>query len=291
VVVLSRRPASAPWTVVPWDGETLGDWRAAFEAADVVVNLAGRSVNCRYNVTNRREILESRIRSTRAVSEAIARCSRPPRIWMNASTATIYRHSFHRPMDERTGELGGNEPDAPNTWRFSVEVAQAWEREFFAAPAPGTRKVALRSAMTMSPDPGGVFDVLLGLIRKGLGGANGSGRQFVSWIHDLDFVRAIDFLIEHEELDGVVNLASPNPLPNRDFMRALREAAGAPFGLPATEWMLEIGAVFLRTETELILKSRRVVPTRLLENGFDFRFPDWPDAARDLVTRRRSPAL
>jgi hypothetical protein len=269
----------------------LGDWRAAFEAADVVVNLAGRSVNCRYNVTNRREILESRIRSTRAVSEAIARCSRPPRIWMNASTATIYRHSFHRPMDERTGELGGNEPDAPNTWRFSVEVAQAWEREFFAAPAPGTRKVALRSAMTMSPDPGGVFDVLLGLIRKGLGGANGSGRQFVSWIHDLDFVRAIDFLIEHEELDGVVNLASPNPLPNRDFMRALREAAGAPFGLPATEWMLEIGAVFLRTETELILKSRRVVPTRLLENGFDFRFPDWPDAARDLVTRRRSPAL
>lgn len=291
MVVLSRRPASAPWTVVPWDGETLGDWRAAFEAADVVVNLAGRSVNCRYNVTNRREILESRIRSTRAVSEAIARCSRPPRIWMNASTATIYRHSFHRPMDERTGELGGNEPDAPNTWRFSVEVAQAWEREFFAAPAPGTRKVALRSAMTMSPDPGGVFDVLLGLIRKGLGGANGSGRQFVSWIHDLDFVRAIDFLIEHEELDGVVNLASPNPLPNRDFMRALREAAGAPFGLPATEWMLEIGAVFLRTETELILKSRRVVPTRLLENGFDFRFPDWPDAARDLVTRRRSPAL
>ncbi|MDX2181594.1 MAG: TIGR01777 family oxidoreductase [Bryobacteraceae bacterium] len=290
VVVLSRRPASTPWTVVPWDGETLGDWRAAFEAADVVVNLAGRSVNCRYNAANRREILESRVRSTSAVGEAIARCSRPPRIWMNASTATIYRHSFE-PMNERTGELGGKEPDTPGTWRFSVEVAQAWEREFFSAPTPGTRKIALRSAMTMSPDPGGVFDVLLGLVRKGLGGANGSGRQFVSWIHDLDFLRAIDFLIEYEELDGVVNLASPNPLPNGDFMRALRHAAGVPFGLPASEWMLEIGAVFLRTETELILKSRRVVPTRLLENGFDFRFPDWPDAARDLVTRRRLAAL
>jgi uncharacterized protein (TIGR01777 family) len=252
-----------------------------------VINLAGRSVNCRYNERNRREILESRVGTTKLVGSAIAVAARPPDVWMNAATATIYRHALDRPMDEATGEFGGNELGATDTWNFSIDVAKAWEKAFFNTPAPGTRKLALRSAMTMSPDRGGVFDVLLGLVRHGLGGASGSGKQFVSWIHDHDFLAAVDFLIEHEAMEGAVNLASPQPLPNDEFMRELRRAWGMPVGLPAAEWMLEIGAFFLRTETELILKSRRVVPGRLLDAGFTFRFPKWPDAARDLVERWR----
>ena len=288
VTVLARHPASTPWTTLFWDGETPGDWTRAVEGADLVINLAGRSVDCRYTPARRREILESRIRSTSVIGQAIAQSSKPPAIWMNASTATIYRHALDRPMDEPTGELGGKEPNAPDTWRFSIDVATSWERSFDEAATPRTRKIALRSAMVMSPSPGGVFDVLLRLVRFGLGGAAGSGRQFVSWIHDVDFIRAIEFLMEHQELSGAVNLASPNPLPNNEFMRTLRRAWGMPVGLPAAEWMIEIGAWFLRTESELILKSRRVIPTRLLQSGFTFQFPCWDDAAKDLVARKRS---
>jgi uncharacterized protein (TIGR01777 family) len=190
-------------------------------------------------------------------------------------------------MDEVSGELGGFEPDVPRSWRFSIDVATSWEQAFFEADTPHTRKIALRSAMTMSPDRSGIFDVLLRLVRCGLGGRAGSGEQFVSWIHYFDFVRAVDFLITHKELDGPVNVSSPNPVRNRDFMRVLRQAWGARVGLPATDLMLEIGAVFLRTETELILKSRRVVPSRLLSAGFEFRFRDWQGAAEDLVFRWR----
>ncbi len=288
VVVLTRRLAPAPWKVVQWDALSIGPWAAEIEDAGLVINLTGRSVNCRYTQANRREITESRTKSTRIIGEAIRRSSHPPKIWMNASTATIYRHAFDRPMDEATGEIGGNEPNAPDTWRFSIDVATGWEEAFFSSPAPGTRKIALRSAMVMSPDRGGVFDTLLGLVRFGLGGASGSGRQFVSWIHDRDFLRSIDYLMAHDDLDGAVNLASPNPLPNAAFMAAIRKAWGTRVGLPAMEWMLEIGAVFLRTETELILKSRRVVPGRLLAHGFQFDFPEWPAAARDLVDRWRT---
>lgn len=287
VVVVARKPGRVPWRIVPWDGATLGDWAREIDGADIVINLAGRSVNCRYNAANRREITDSRVKTTRLVGRAIAQSSRPPRLWMNASTATIYRHALDRPMDEATGELGGNEPNAPDTWRFSIDVAKSWEEAFFSSAVPATRKIALRSAMTMSPDRGGIFDTLLGLVRRGLGGKSGSGRQFVSWVHDQDFVRALDYLAACEDIEGVVNIASPNPLPNREFMSALREAWGTKIGLLATEWMLEIGAVFLRTETELILKSRRVVPGRLLAHGFQFKVPDWPVAAGDLVARWR----
>jgi len=273
--------------MLTWDGRETGDWTKELEGADAVINLAGRNVNCRYTEANRREILESRIRTTQLIGQAIAQATHPPALWINASTATIYRHALDRPMDEATGELGGAEDDAPSTWRFSIDVATGWERAFFEASTPRTRKIAIRSAMTMSPDKGGVFDVLLRLVRVGLGGSAGSGRQFVSWIHDIDFVRAIEFLIEHKEWQGAVNLAAPNPLPNRDFMRDLRKAWGASIGLPAARWMLEAGALFLRTETELILKSRRVVPGRLLSAGFGFQFPDWPAAAKDLVSRWR----
>jgi uncharacterized protein len=288
VVVLSRRPAPAPWRVVPWDARTVGAWAAELDGADVVVNLAGRSVNCRYTPGNRRLITDSRVESTRAVGEAIARAARPPSAWLQMSTATIYAHRFDAPNDEATGILGGEEPGAPETWRFSIAVARAWERALDEARTPDTRKVALRSAMVMSPDRGGIFDTLLGLVRRGLGGRSGSGRQYVSWIHDGDFTAAVRWLIERGDVAGPVNLASPRPLPNDDFMRALREAWGTKIGLPAAEWMLEIGAIAMRTETELILKSRRVVPGRLLERGFTFRHPSWPEAARDLVARWRA---
>ncbi len=285
VTPVARHAQPATWPVLLWDGQSLGDWAGAIDGADVVINLAGRSVNCRYTEGNRREIKESRVRSTQLIGQVVAQAARPPDLWMNASTATIYRHALDRPMDEATGELGGNEPGAPSTWKFSIDVATGWEQAFFTALTPGTRKVALRSAMVMSPDRGGIFDTLRGLVSKGLGGRAGSGQQFVSWIHELDFVNAIDFLIARRDVSGCINICSPNPLSNRDFMAALRQACQVGWGLPAAKWMLEIGAVLLRTETELILKSRRVVPRRLLDAGFKFRYPYWPEAARDLVSR------
>ena len=286
VVVIARNTSKAPWRTAQWDGATFGDWANEIDGADIVLNLAGRSVNCRYNQANRSQIKNSRVVSTRLVGQAIAQAKRPPRLWINASTATIYRHALDRPMDETTGELGGDEPDAPDTWRFSIDVAKSWEDAFFSSQTPAmTRKIALRSAMVMSPDPDGIFDTLLGLVRRGLGGASGSGKQFVSWIHDHDFLRSLDYLIDNEEFDGPMNIASPNPLPNKEFMSALRKVWGTKVGLPAGSWVLELGALFLRSETELILKSRRVVPGRLLASGFQFDFPDWSTAARDLVSR------
>jgi uncharacterized protein (TIGR01777 family) len=290
VVVLSRTSRSAPWRVVAWDAETLSHWAAEIDGADAVINLAGRSVNCRYTARNRRLIKESRVKSTRAVGNAITRAAHPPRVWLQASTATIYAHRYDAPNDEATGLLGGSEPGAPDTWRFSIDVAQSWEQAANDFRLPQTRLVLLRSAMTMSPDPGGVFDVLLRLVRWGLGGASGDGRQYVSWIHDLDFIRAIYWLIDHPELAGPVNLASPHPLPNAEFMRTLRTSWGISFGLAAARWMLEIGAFFLRTETELILKSRRVVPGHFLQSGFLFDFPTWRAAAADLCRRWRAGA-
>jgi uncharacterized protein (TIGR01777 family) len=272
---------------VEWDATTIGPWVEAIDGADVVVNLAGRSVNCRYTPRNREAITQSRVLSTRIVGEAIAAARRPPRVWLQASTATIYAHRHDAPNDEATGILGGGEPDAPDTWRFSIDVARAWERELDRATAPRTRKVKLRSAMTMSPDRGGVFDTLLALVRRGLGGRAGDGRQYVSWIHDVDFVRAIDWLIDHDDVAGAVNVAAPHPVPNAAFMRELRDAWGISLGLPAGAWLLEIGAVFMQTETELILKSRRVVPGVLTGRGFTFRFPQWAEAARDLCRRWR----
>ena len=290
VVVLSRGAGSAPWRVVAWDARTLGPWADEIDGADVVVNLAGRNVNCRYTPANRAEIMASRVDSTRVVGEAIARAERPPRVWLQASTATIYAHRFDAPNDEASGVIGGAEADAPASWRFSIEVATAWERALDEAVTPRTRKVALRSAVIMSPDRGGIFDTLLGLVRRGLGGSAAGGRQYVSWIHEADFVRAILWLIEREDVDGVVNLAAPEPLPNAEFMRILREAWGTRVGLPAVRWMLAVGARVMRTETELVLKSRRVVPRRLLDAGFVFEYPAWREAARELVARWRAAA-
>lgn len=286
VVVLSRTPASGnAWTTVHWDARTLGAWTSQLEGCDVVINLAGRSVNCRYNAPNRREIMASRVESTRVLGEAIARAELPPRTWLQASTATIYAHRYDAPNDEATGTIGGSQPGVPAKWRFSTDVAKAWEEACNQASTPKTRRVLMRSAMVMSPDKGGIFDTLLTLVKRGLGGSASDGRQYVSWIHEADFCAAIEWLIEHTDVSGPVNVASPNPLPYSDFMRALRHAAAVRLGLPATKWMLELGAILMRTETELVLKSRRVVPGRLTAGGFEFRFPSWQAAANELCSR------
>jgi uncharacterized protein len=293
VTVLTRGPFTAPWHTVHWDGEHAGHWIEHLEHADVCINLAGRSVNCRYTPANREAIYHSRIHTTRLLGSVIASLSDPPKLWLNASTATIYRHALDRPMNEFTGEIGGHEAisvrrHAPDTWNFSIRVATDWEAAFFSASTPNTRKVAMRSAVVMSPTPGGAFALLLNLVRLSLGGTQGNGRQYVSWVHALDFAHAVEFLIARDDMEGVVNISSPNPLPNREFMTVLREAYGMPNGIPAPRPLLELAAMILRTETELVLKSRRVVPRRLVDAGFEFQFPEWPDAADDLVRQWRA---
>jgi uncharacterized protein len=241
-------------------------------------------VNCRYNEKNRREILESRVDSTRVLGEAIAQCNTPPPVWLNASTATIYKHTFGQPNDEATGIIGAT-PEAKDA--FSIEVARAWEETLNQAQTPATRKVALRSAIIFAPGEGGIYRVLRTLTRFGLGGPIAGGKQYVSWIHGDDFCRAVDWLIERDDFSGPVNLASPNPVTQRELMRIIRRECGVPFGLPATRWMLEVAALLHRTEAELIIKSRHVVPGRLLAAGFQFRFLRMEDAVREIEAHLR----
>jgi len=295
VTVLTRGPFTAPWQTVHWDGAQLGPWMETLEGADACIHLSGRSVNCRYTDPNRRELLSSRIGPTLLLHRAFAELANPPRVWMNASTATIYRHSLDRPMDEFSGEIGGGEMisarrRAPEKWNWTIQLVKHWEAAFFSTPTPQTRKVALRTSLVFSATPGSVFAVLSRLARVGLGGTQGSGRQYVSWMHGADFARAVEFLIEHEEIDGPVNMAAPHPLPNREFMAGLREAWEMPNGLWAPAPAIEIGSFFLRTEPELVLKSRYVVPGCLLKAGFTFEFPTWPEAAADLVRQWKGRA-
>ena len=275
VVVLTRHPTDTggPARQVAWDGRTRGDWTAELAGADAVVNLAGRSVNCRYTAANRRRILESRTASTRVLAEAVAACPKPPAVWLNSSSATIYRHATDRPMDEAGGEIGDG---------FSVDVCRQWEDAFLSPDLPRVRRVALRTAMAFGPCSGGVMRPFLGLARCGLGGTLGPGDQYVSWIHLDDFCRAVAFLID-ADLAGPVNLAAPEPEPMRDWMRHVRAAVGTPLGIPAPAWLLGIGAFLMRTETELLLKSRRVVPGRLLDAGFRFGHPEPAAALREIV--------
>lgn len=288
VVVLSRRHAFRPWRTVAWDGVTVGPWAGEIDGADVVINLAGRSVDCRYSAANRRGILSSRVQSTRVVGEAIAGVRNPPHVWLQAGTATIYAHRYDGANDEDHGILGGSEENVPRDWDFSIDVATQWERAIDEAKTPRTRKVKLRSAVVMTPDAGTPFDIFLRLVRLGLGGKAGDGRQFVSWVHHDDFIRALRFLIDQRFISGFVNIAAPNPLPNADFMKAIRDAWGIPFGIGAGRHLLEVAAFLIRTETELLLKSRRVIPGRLMQNGFQFLHPNWPDAARELCEEWRA---
>jgi uncharacterized protein (TIGR01777 family) len=283
VIILTRTPKAANSAVreVVWDGRTVGVWHLLLDGATAVVNLTGKSVDCRYNARNRNEILESRVNSTRVIGEAIAQCVRPPPVWLNASTATVYKHTFGEPWDES----GATEAAAEAKDAFSVEVAQAWEAALNEAQTPRTRKIALRMAMTLGLAKNSVFPVLRRLVRLGLGGKMGDGNQYVSWMHVEDFCQAVEWLITHGELSGPINLVAPNPLPNGDMMKILRQIYHVPFGLPATAWMLEVGAFFLRTETELILKSRRVIPGRLLASGFQFRFPEIKEAFENLAQK------
>jgi len=268
------------------------------DGADLLVNLAGKSVNCRYGPANRAEIMRSRVETTRELREAVLACAAPPRLWLNSSTATIYRHAEDRPMTESTGELGQG---------FSVDVATSWEREFFAGELPATRRVALRMAIVLGD--GSALVPLMNLARAGLGGPQldgpwpatkarlaagthhrqgaGGGRQKFSWIHVDDVLGSIDWLREHDEVDGVVNLSSPNPSDNGTMMGIVRRAVGMPVGLPATRWMLELGTAVLRTETELVLKSRWVVPERLVEGGYEFVHPHLDAAVKQIVAERR----
>lgn len=276
-VARNRHGWSGDGMFLEWDGKTLGPWALALEGAERVINLAGRSVNCRYDKRNRDEILRSRVDSTKVIGQAIAACKAPPKLWINSSTATFYRHAEDQAQDEWQGEPGDG---------FSVGIARAWEEAFFAAPVPGvTRKIALRTGMVLANEDGTVFDVLRHLTRRGLGGKMGKGTQRVSWIHMEDFLAAIDFLAADPLLDGVFNITTPDFPTNRELMQAFREQQGAPFGLPATEWMLEIGARLLKTETELVLKSRWAEPRRLRENGFRWRWSSLEATLEDLEHR------
>jgi uncharacterized protein (TIGR01777 family) len=280
VIVFTRAPGDRSDGVkeIAWDAKSPGEWMKLVDGANVVINLTGKSVDCRYTETNRRLIIDSRVDSTRVLGEAMAKCKQPPRVWLNCSSATLYKHTFDTPMDEN-GEVGAT-PEAKD--EFSIEVIHQWERALEQAQTPATRKVALRITLVFGRD-GGVFPVFRRLAKFGLGGTMGSGRQYVSWIHEKDFCEAVEWIVANEQLSGPINIAAPNPMPNRGLMRQIREACGAPFGLPATEWMLEAGAFFIRTETELIIKSRYVVPGRLLASGFKFQFPELRGALADIV--------
>ncbi|MFD2611130.1 TIGR01777 family oxidoreductase [Paenibacillus gansuensis] len=264
VVVISRSAGDLGW-------DDHGKLAEVLNGADVLVNLAGKSVDCRYNDKNKRDILRSRTDTTRALGEAVLRCARPPKLWINSSTATIYRHAEDRPMTEENGEIGTG---------FSVSVAKAWEEAFFSFALPHTRKIALRISIVLGR--GGVMKPLSRLTALGLGGTQGPGNQMFSWIHIEDLCRIICYVREREDLDGVFNAASPHPVMNREFMKQLRSACGRSFGLPMPVWLLEAGARLIRTETELILKSRWVTPERLLREGFSFRYGELREALEQI---------
>ncbi len=276
VVVLSRSGLGNKDGIrfLPWDAKTLGEWTEEIDGAYAVINLTGRSVDCRYNETNKAAILSSRLDSTHVIGEAITQCGTPPRIWMNASSATIYRESFDTDMDEDVTDL--------DTHGFSENVVLQWEAAQQQYPCPFTRKVALRISIVMG-NGGGAMGPLKMLTGFFLGGRQGPGTQYMSWLHMDDFINSVDFIMQHDTLDGAINICSPNPLPNAACMAALRRAMHRPFGLPHPRWALEIGAFIIRTETELLLKSRRVVPKRLLDAGFEFQYPNIEEAFNDLV--------
>jgi uncharacterized protein (TIGR01777 family) len=276
-VVRHREGWSGDGMLLEWDGSTGGPWELALEGAEAVINLSGRSVNCRYTAENRREILDSRVNPTRAIGQAIAQCKVPPKTWLNMSTATWYRHAEDKPQDDWLGEPGTG---------FSCEVAQAWEDAFFGAVVPAaTRKLALRLGMVIANEPETVFDVLRKLSLRGLGGPMGGGEQRISWLHIEDFLRAVDFAIADPFLDGVVNLTAPEFPTNREWMRLFREVTGMPIGLPSPKWLMKIGARLLGTETELVLKSRWAEPLRLKDAGFRWRWNRAADAIADLQGR------
>lgn len=275
IIVLTRRKSERKNNIqfVHWNAKSLTGWEDVLENADVLINLAGKSVDCRYTPDNKAAILSSRIDSTRVLNEAILRCKNPPKHFINSSTATIYRHSEDKQMDENSGEIGDD---------FSMNVAKSWEKAFYDVQTDKTLKTAVRTSIVLGKN-GGAFIPLKRLTQSGFGGKNGNGNQFVSWIHELDFARAIAFIIDNK-ITGSVNVVSPKPVRNIDFMRKLQKAVGIPFGIPVSETLLQIGAKIIQTEPELVLKSRNVIPKRLTENGFTFEYHDIEKTFKNLLS-------
>lgn len=274
IVLLSRKqkPQYKNIRTVLWDAKSFSGWEAEFENADVVINMAGRSVDCRYTENNKKLIMDSRVESTTIIGKAIARCAQPPSVWLNSSTATIYRHALNKEMTEEQGEIGTG---------FSVSVAKAWEHAFFSSDTTQTRRVALRTSIVLGKN-GGALQPIKKITQLGLGGKQGNGKQKFSWIHEEDFIRSLDFLIQ-SDMEGAINIVAPKPTTNTDLMRLMRSTLKVPFGIPSPKPLLEVGAFIIRTETELLLKSRNVVPKRLLEQGFTFKHPILEEALKDLL--------
>jgi uncharacterized protein (TIGR01777 family) len=270
VFIISRRAPHIKWT----DQEAIQN---ALENASMIINLAGKSVNCRYTEKNKKEILLSRTATTKILGEIILKCKKPPALWINSSTATIYRHAEDKPMTESAGEIGSG---------FSVSIAKGWEKIFFDFQLPQTRKIALRMAIVLG-EKGGVMIPFQHMVRYGLGGKQGNGKQMFSWIHINDLFRIILFLQSHDELNGVFNCSSPNPVNNKTLMNFLRQSMHVNFGIPAPTWLLKVGAAMIGTETELILKSRWVIPERLTETGFEFKFPKLDEALNEIMKQKK----
>ncbi|QLG45996.1 TIGR01777 family oxidoreductase [Costertonia aggregata] len=275
IIVLTRGKSCTKANVryVTWDAKSLSDWQHEIDGCEVLINMAGRSVDCRYTEQNKKMILDSRVDATQILGEAITKAKNPPKIWLNSSTATIYKHSLHEKMSEENGEIGSG---------FSVNVAKAWEKSLFESVTPKTRKIALRTSIVLGKN-GGALTPIKKLAKFGLGGKQGDGNQKFSWIHVNDFVRSIDFIIQNNFINGPVNIVAPEPTTNAKLMQLVRRTVGVGFGLPAPKWLLEIGAVCIRTETELILKSRNVVPKKLLDAGFTFRYRTLKEALKETI--------
>lgn len=276
IIVLSRSPKATDRNIktLVWDGQKEDDWIKEIDNADLLVNLCGKNVNCRYTAANRTAIFASRLLPTALLGNAIAKLENPPKLWINITSATIYRHAEDRPQDEETGEIGTG---------FSVNVCRQWEDTFFKADTPRTRKVALRMSFVLGATDS-AFPRLFNMAKFGLGGSQGNGKQYVSWIHEHDAARCTEWLLQHPELNGIFNCTAPEPIKNKAFMAIIRKAAHIAFGFPTPAWLLGIGAVIIGTETELILKSRWVLPKRLTESGFVFQFPDTESAVTDILT-------
>lgn len=279
VVILSRAsyPTKNNIRFVKWDAKTPGSWISDLESSDLLINLTGKNVNCRYNVKNKLEIYQSRIQSTRVLAEAISNCKKPPKVWINASSATIYVDSRDQLMTESTGVIGDD---------FSMDVCKKWEAEFNSVQLPHTRKVVTRISIVLGRK-GGALPAMMNLVKVGMGGAQADGTQFMSWTHEKDICRAMEWFYANENASGVYNLPAPQPIPNREFMRLLRKGLRMSWGLSLSRTVLEIGAILIRTETELILKSRKVYPERLLNEGFVFEFNDPKEALEDLCRQER----
>lgn len=269
--ILTRNPKAK--NHIYWNTKELGDWTKALENLDVLINLTGKSVDCRYTEKNKKLIHDSRIDSTHILGLAINLCDNPPKVWLNSSTATIYKHSLMKEMTEDTGETGND---------FSMNIAKSWESAFNSITNPKTRKIILRTSIVLGKK-GGALIPLKRLTQFGMGGKQGDGNQKVSWIHELDFAHAICHLIENKNLSGIFNLCVPKPTNNNTLMKSLRKVLNISFGIPQPKWLLEVGAKLIGTETELILKSRNVIPKRLMDHRFKFKFVDIEAALRDLT--------